>query len=110
MQMATTCAQHPGACEFRPQGKGNLQGRPQAAKATGTLLIQGMRSVGLVPDILTVKRGQGAEVGMLGKNPSGACFGETFVLCVGCGECGICGDCVSVMCAIYAPDMCVCCV
>lgn len=34
--MATMCAQHPGACEFRPQGKGNLQGRPQAAKATGT--------------------------------------------------------------------------
>lgn len=63
-----------------------------------------------MPDILTVKRGQGAEVVMLGNNPSGACFGETFVLCVGCGECGICGDCVSVMCAIHAPDMCVCCV
>lgn len=63
-----------------------------------------------MPDILKIKRGQGAEVGVLGKNPSRVCFGETFVLCVGCGECGICGDCVSVMCAIHAPDMCVCCV
>lgn len=47
---------------------------------------------------------------MLGKHPSGTCFREAFVLCARYGECGICGDCVSVMCAIHAPDLCVCCV
>ena len=71
MPMASMCAQRPGACEFRPQGKGNLQRRPQAAKATGTpvTLEPGDGSVGLMPDILKVEEETGSRGGDVRKAP-----------------------------------------